>query len=289
MKKPILAILVVVVVIGVAAVGGAYYWRNAIVEAAIERGGTYALGVDTTLGSANLDFGGGSLTIKRLRVANPQGFETPTFIELDRGYLSVETGSLLDDQVEVPELTIEGVRLTIDKHEGKANYEHILENVQRFEQGETSEEVEEPASTKRLVVRKIVIKDIQVSASLLPIGGDLAHTDFEVDEIVLADIGTDHPQGLTLADLSAILTKAILSASLKAGGNLLPGELQKGLTSALGGVGAVGDITVDFSKVVGGETGKVLEDAASKVLDGADKKVGGALKGLTKGLLGEKK
>ena len=79
----------------VACVAVVFVSIDAIARAAIERGSTYALGVPTTLGSANIGFLSGEFTMKDLDVANPDEFDGEYFFQLDEGFLAVSLSAVL--------------------------------------------------------------------------------------------------------------------------------------------------------------------------------------------------
>ena len=87
MKK--LAILVGgLVIVLVAVVVIAFVSIDAIARAGIERGATFALGVPTTLGSANIGILSGEFTMSGLDVTNPEGFDGDYFLQLDEGFVA---------------------------------------------------------------------------------------------------------------------------------------------------------------------------------------------------------
>jgi hypothetical protein len=282
MKKLIKLVFVGGFLLVLVGAGGAYFYRNTIVKTAIEEGSTFALGVETTLDSANLQLGGGSLTMNGLAVANPEGFKDPTFMKLGRGHIEIDAGSLKEKRIEVPILLLENIDLSIDKLDGKANYEAIIDNLSRFDTGDAA-----PAETDFVVVlNEIVIKNVAVTASLLPIGGDLTRATFNIDEIRLEDLRSD--EGLTVPEIVSIVMKALLANVFKAGGGILPDELMNGLGSALGGLGDLGSMGVDLVNT--GADAAV--DAVNKVTDGvvdSSKDVGGSLKDTGKKLFRRKK
>jgi hypothetical protein len=282
----IVAIPVVVIVL----LAAAFALRNHLVKAAIERGGSYALGVETRLDSAKLDFGGGRFSLRGFRVANPEGFAEPWFLEMDRGAVSIEKGSLLGDQVEIPSLRLQGIRLFMDKREGKANYETIVESLQRFETdggGGKAPREEESADAEggKLLIREIAIHDIQVSAELLPLGGELTRSEFTIDEIVLKNVGGGSEEGLSVADVTAIVMKAVLSSALSVGGKVLPDEIESGLGMALGGVADLSGLGIDVVAFTAEGAIDVVGSAAKGVV-GAGKGIGGKIKDLGRGLFG---
>ena len=96
-------------------VGGVWLYSNQIVGKAIERGGTYALGVDTEVGFVRLRLLLGDFAINWLRVDNPPGFDEPSFLTLRRGYVDVEMDTLRRPVVTIPLFTLEGIELALER------------------------------------------------------------------------------------------------------------------------------------------------------------------------------
>ena len=67
----------------------------------IERGASYALGVDTRVGFVRIGLLPGSIRVGSLTVANPQGFESPHFVRIGSARLDVSLGTLREDTVVV--------------------------------------------------------------------------------------------------------------------------------------------------------------------------------------------
>src|SRR5574341_1187206 len=110
MKKLILW-LFIIIVLGLVT---AYFARNTIVAAAIEKGGTYALGVDTHLGSANLALSATSLEINNYEIDNPSGFDSSTFLSIGRGVLDVNSGSVFADTVDIDSLVLQDIEVILE-------------------------------------------------------------------------------------------------------------------------------------------------------------------------------
>jgi len=135
MKKLIKMVAVLLILLVLATVAVAFY-IDTIAKTAIERGATYALGVETTLGSADVGLLSGTFSMGDLTVANPAGFESPYFTHLGQGDVEVALKTLRQETVELPTLTLTDLEIYLDKKEGKANYDVILENLKRFESQE---------------------------------------------------------------------------------------------------------------------------------------------------------
>ena len=128
MKKLIRFVVGLVVVVLVLAVGVVVY-IDKIAKTAIERGASYALGVDTTLGSADVKLLSAAFAMGDLTIANPQGFESPYFTHLGQGDVEVALGTLRQETVQLPTLTLTDLEMHLEKKDGKANYDVILNNL----------------------------------------------------------------------------------------------------------------------------------------------------------------
>lgn len=282
MKK--LAILVGgLVILLVAVVAVVFVSIDAIARAAIERGSTYALGVPTTLGSANIGILSGEFTMKDLDVANPDGFDGDYFFQLDEGFVAVSLGSLRQDTVEIPTLTLTGVRMNLQKKGGRANYTVITENLKRLESGETAGEERNRAEEdgergKNFMIHEIVIRDVHVTVDVLPIGGELTRIEIPIEEVRLTEIGSET---LTTAEVTSRVIKMILAAVVKNGAKL-PADLVDDLGGALRGLADLGNIDISQIADIAGTA-----DTIGKKIETVGKSVDDALKGLGS-LLGDK-
>ena len=245
---------------------------DAIAKAAIERGSTYALGVQTTLGSADIGIFSGEFRMKDLDVANPEGFTSDSFFTLGEGFVAVSLGSLRQDTVELPTLALSGVQMNLEKKGGSSNFGVITDNLKRFESGDTGQPGDPAEPGKNFVIREIVITDINVTVDLLPLGGMLKRIEVPIDEVRLTDVGND---GLTTAEMTALVIKAIMAAVVENAGDL-PADLVNDLGGALGNLVSLKDLgitqTVDIKEL------KEAQDVAKSV-DDAIKSLGGLLGG----------
>lgn len=291
----LVVVLLVVVAIGVVVLFG---YIDRIARVGIEKAGTYALGVPTTLESADVAIFGGSFAMSGLAVANPTGFESPHFLSLGDGGVDVTLGSLREETVELPLLGLSGLDVVLERREGKANYKVILDNLKRLESGEKKTEDPAAESGKRFIVRKVDIQDVAVTVDLLPIGGDLTKVDLSIDEIVLTDVGSESDRGVLLSELSNILVKAILAAIVEKGGNIIPADLLTDLQGGLAQLESLRDLGIDMAADVQGRIdeakGKIdgmkgRLDEAKGDLEDLGKQTDDAMKGLGGLLGGDKK
>ena len=145
-KKLIAVAVVVVVVLIVSLLLGIDY----VAKVGVEQGGTYALGVNTTLGSMDVGIFSGSVEMAELTVDNPPAFDTPHFLALGAGRVAVSLGTLMGEKVVVPELTLTGLSMNLERKGTQSNYNTIFAALKKFESAEQSNSSESKAG-KRFV------------------------------------------------------------------------------------------------------------------------------------------
>ncbi|MCO6437871.1 MAG: hypothetical protein J5J06_12335 [Phycisphaerae bacterium] len=249
---------------------GVVFWIDSIARIGVEKGATYALGVNTTLQSMNLGILSGQAGMSGLDVANPEGFDAPHFVKLGEGNVAVSLGSLMEDTVVVPELILSDLSMNLERKGGKSNYQVILDHLAQLSGGETKPK--QPAETKegkKFIVRRAAINNVDVQVDLLPLGGSLTRVPLHIDRIELTDIGSDSANGVELAQLTGILMRAILTSVVDKGGNLLPADIVNELGKGLQGLGGLGDATVkvvgDVTTMVDGTVRNITEVGAGLV------------------------
>ena len=272
--KLVLKIVAVVVVLVIASVIAAFVWIDQVAKAGVEGGATYALGVDTKLDSMSVGVFSGRVAMTDLRVSNPPGFESPHFMRVDQGGIAVTLGTLMQDKVVLPELTLSGLRLNPIHHQGQANYKTIIDNLKKFESKEGSAAEPGPSRQgKRFVIEKVSIRDVQVEVELLPVGGSLTKVPVVIERLELENVGSDSEKGVLLAELTDVILKGILTAVLNQAGHVLPADIAGELTAGLGRLKGLGDVSV---QVVGEVTAVVVEQVGAvteKLAKGAGKVV----------------
>jgi hypothetical protein len=268
------------VVLGVAFAAFTFY-VDRVVSSAIEKGATYAFGVETRVGLARLSLLTGSLRTGSVRVANPPGFASPHFLEFGSGRLDVSLASLREPVVRVARIHVADVDVVLEKSGGRSNTDVILGNMKRFE-SRGPQEPERRGSGRKLIVDEIVITDVVAHVEWSESLGKLGNVDVAVPEIRLRKIGSG--RGVSTAELANIVTKAVLSGIARQGTNL-PSALRGPLVAELGSltrvpmdvIGATGEsLGSSLDKVPGarravegaGKAGRVVTEKAGRALRG---------------------
>ncbi|MEE9607995.1 MAG: hypothetical protein V3U03_09670 [Myxococcota bacterium] len=251
-------------------------------DSAVSRAATYALGVDTSLDLVLRPISG-RVSVLRLYVANPPGFETTHFLALNRGRFDLHLGSLNEETIVSPLLRLEGVTLSLERRGGRYNYQAILENLKRFESGDDPEsgDAAGEGSGTQFVIRQLeildVVADVDVSESL----GDGGRLHVEVAEIRVANVGGE--RGVSMSELSGIVVKAILGGVAKHSVGLPP-ELSRALHGDLRGLGHVaivvsGHVGSGAAAVAGAAAAGTIDDKVVEQTGKALRGLGGMLRG----------
>jgi len=262
-----------------------------LAKTTIESGGTYALGVETTVDSADVQLMKKAFAMEGLNVASPEGFDS-AFLKL--GSAGVTLDNVSGKVIELPTLSLRDIDVNLLKNDKGSNYGMILDNLKKFESDEdaggTSAGDEE--GELKFVIKTVDIQNVKVHMELTPMGGDLTSLDVDLDKIELHDLGTaGKPIGA--GDLIGIIVKSVLSAAVNKAGDLggNMGALVGDLSNGLGGLSSLGDQGITVMMDVGGQltdvTGDIAKDLgqnAQKAAEEAVENVGKSVEDVTKGL-----
>ena len=264
--KLILKILAVLVVLLLVAVLTVPLWINPVAKTAVEEGGSMALGVPTTLGSISLGLFSGTAELASLNIANPQGFETPHFMNLGSGAVAINLRSIQGDTVEIPRFEIDGLDLYLEKGANGANYKKIIENLEKFsgdgKKGEPrpGEKKDEPG--KKFVIREIIIRNVNVTAKT-----PIATIPLKVEELRMQNVGSEG-EGVDMPKLIALIVSGVLKGVAEQGIGVLPDDISGGLKEGLASLKGLGTLGEDAAKAIekaGGQSSEEIDKAAEKV------------------------
>lgn len=213
MYDPPMKWLVGIVLVFVLLLATLFLLVDRIVAGAIERGGEYALGVETNVGFVSIRPIAGQFGLGGLVVSNPRGFETPHFLRLEGGELELRLRSLTDDPIVVPRLELRGIHLNLEQRQGQTNYSVILDHMGDTES--SGDDVAEQDATS-VVLEEVVIRDVAARVQLLPVAGKLSAVDIEVPDIRLQNVGSG---GEGVPQILAVLTRAVLERVVSQTGN----------------------------------------------------------------------
>lgn len=275
MKKVLIALVVVVLVVVLAVVGiGVFAAANIdkFLKVGIEKGGTYATGVPTTVDTVEVSLTKGTFDMAGFQLANPPGFDTPHFMALSDTSVQMDTGATDMKTITLTSLTLGGIDLILDKGQDPSNYNTILNSLKRFESGEKGPPPAESESI-RVIIETLVIEDVDVRLANMPgvsmLTGDVA---VNIPRIELKNVGKDEPMGM--GEVIGLVVKTVLAASVQAGGGIIPGDVLGELTGGLGSLESLSDMGIEAV----GELGRQIEEQLGGVMDQAGQAIDQARK-----------
>ncbi len=302
----ILAAFVVLLVVLFTIAFTALMFVNSGVVGAVENGGTYALGTTVTLRNADVRPLSGSVTLKGFKIANPTGYTQPTFFYIERAHTRVALATLREPVIEIPELTLEKITLVVEKKDGKANYQALLDHLATVTAklpsgGSTPAPASSPADEKKIIINDLRITEVNIEAQLADAPGPMGEIVKGIStikvptikEIRLQNVGKTGTglggSGVTLSDLTGIIVRAVMGAASDAGAGILPADLLGDMQGNLAKLGNLSELGIGVVGGVGGAAKAATEQAAKAAqgaVDGAAKEGQKALDNVTKGLGG---
>jgi len=286
----LLLVLVVLLVLLVAIAGvAAFSYVDTIAKRAVEKGGTYALGVDTTLGGADVGIMSGTFAMNDLKVANVAGYPAPHFLTLGDASVAISLESLREPTVVLPKLHLDSIDVRLEKKDGAANYNVILDNLKKVSGGSGDKPAPQPApgEEKKFIITDLSITKVVVHVDVFGAGGApaalgnalgaLTKVTVPIDEIKLQNVGKTGDgvagSGVTISQLTNIIVQAVLAAAVENGGGLIPADI---LGDLRGKLASLGDLSKLDLKVLG--DAKATVEDLTKTVDEVQKKVEDAAK-----------
>jgi len=186
-----------------------YLGRNLIVERAVEAGGEYALGVETSLASAEVGLTHGRCELNKYKIDNPEGFEQDNFLTINKFIFDIETGSIFDDAVVIDSFIVDGLVLNLEQNDAKGNYKQILDHIKKLDMNESSEE------ESKVIIKKASFSELTLNTALTIMGKKQQEGSYTVEGFELNNIGGD--EGMTTSQLTAFLVKTLINKALSSG------------------------------------------------------------------------
>jgi len=249
MKKFLLRLLIAIVVLAILAVLAAGLFLDRAIKAGVETIGPKLTKTDVKLESVTLSLFSGSGTFKGLVVGNPEGFKTPSAINVGTASFALEPRSLLADKIIIKSINIQGPEITFETDLRANNLNKILANLQAVAGGGETEpaKANEPAPPKgtkagrKLEVDDFLISGGKIHVSVTALGGQSATV--ALRDIHLPPLGTG-PDGITAAELAQKVLAVIQQEAVQAAGSTVA-DIQKGALYLTKDLGKPGTDTVE--------------------------------------------
>lgn len=221
MKKRYVILLALAVVLS-----GVYYFMpsfETIVKRVVHKYGSAVTGTDVNLEGFNLKLASGEGHIGKITVGNPKNYKQKNALELGGVSVKVNVKTLTDDVIVIESVVVDKPVinyeiLSLTQNNLSQLLENIKANTASAEKAESQEEAAAPkaeskdnASSKKVVIKKFVVRGGEVSVAASA-AADLTKTTVKLPEITLNNIG-EEKKGATVAEtISKVLSKVINTA-----------------------------------------------------------------------------
>jgi len=247
MKKLAIRLLIALLVLIVLAVLAARFFLDGAIRRGVETVGPMVTKVDVKLAGVSLSLLSGSGKITGLVVGNPEGYKTPSAIQVGSASLAVQPGSIFSDKVVIRSVDVQAPEITFETDLKGNNLSKIIANVDETTGGADKAKPSDPTqkkASKKLQVDDFRITGGKIHVSVTALGGQSVTV--PLPEIHLTGLGQG-PEGITAAELTKTVLHSIEKESIKAASGTVTdlskqaaNQLTKGLgTNATGAVESV--------------------------------------------------
>jgi uncharacterized protein involved in outer membrane biogenesis len=218
MKKLAIRLMVALIVLILLAALAVRLFLDGAIRRGVETVGPMVTKVDVKLAGVSLSLLSGSGKIKGLVVGNPQGYKTPSAIQVGSASLAVQPGSIFSDKVVIHSVDVQAPEITFETDLKGNNLSKIMANVDETTGGDKSKP-SDPAQKK--AAKKLQVDDFRITGgkihvSVTALGGQSVTV--PLPEIHLTSLGQG-PDGITAAELTKLVLQSIEKESVKAAGS----------------------------------------------------------------------
>ncbi|HZV35910.1 MAG TPA: hypothetical protein VFB72_15140 [Verrucomicrobiae bacterium] len=227
MKKIIIRVLIGFGVLIVVALLVVFFSLDSIVKAGVERVGPMITKVDVKLGSAQISPFGGSARLTKLFVGNPEGFKSPSAMQVGDIKVGAQMGSLMSQTIVINDINIQNADITLEGGLENNNLTKIMDNVD----GSSAEAGNQPKpknappqpgaskSSKKFIVKDFVMDGtkIHLDVKISALGKTVAvpNTTLPMPPLHIQNIGVKE-NGVTAEQLTQAIMKPLLASVIQA-------------------------------------------------------------------------
>jgi uncharacterized protein involved in outer membrane biogenesis len=238
---------------------------GAIIKTAVTTAGPKLAGVPIQLAKVTVNPLGGLVHIQGLIIGNPQGFNTPSAMELGEFKVNLAMGSLFTDTIVIKQILIDAPQITYEKSLKSSNLSTLQENLAPKGAAAPKAEAAPAPEKKNGAAKKVIIEDFQlngakVNVTITALGGKTMA--LPLPDIKMKDIGKSSGGASPAEVISEVfnsITKAVTEAAAKSvdiGGKALKDAGGAATDAAKGATDAAKGAVDSVKKGLGGLLGK---------------------------------
>jgi hypothetical protein len=218
-----LAVLIVLIALAI------HFFLDGAIKRGVETVGPSLTKVQTKLDSVSLSLLSGSGKINGFLLGNPEGFKTPSAIQVGEASLALEPRSLFGDKIIIHSVNVQSPEITFETDLRANNLSKILANVEAATGGGSTAKPTEPGAAKanrKLQVDDFLISGGKINVSVTTLGKSLT---VPLPEIHLSGLGQG-PDGITAAELTKRVLQAVEKEAIQASSGAVA-DLSKQITN----------------------------------------------------------
>jgi len=226
-KRAILVLLVLLLIAGVII----YLNINRIIKTEVQTQGSSALGVETTLGDADLSLFGGSLSLDQLQVGSPKGFAAAYVMRLEKASVAIHYGQLMDNPIHISSVTLDHPTIVVEQVSGQLNVKAL------GDQASSSSNAPPSAESSSSPPMKLIIDTLEIDSAVVVLHPGIAGMKQEIripiPSMTLHNIGNagGKQEGAGIQDVIMAVINGLVAQAQNA--KDLPGSVGKALGSGV--------------------------------------------------------
>jgi len=210
MKKIIRIVLIIVVVLILLGLLAAHLFLDGAIKRGVETAGPKLTKTDVKLSLVSISLFSGSGKMKGLVIGNPEGFKSPSAIQVGTAGLDLQPRSIFSDKVIIRSIVVEGPEITFESDLKSVNLKKLLNNLEEAtggsEKNPAAPKQPEAKAGKKLEVDDFLIKGGKIHV-VVPVLNQ--STTVNLPEIHLQDLGKGS-DGITAAELSKRILEVVV-------------------------------------------------------------------------------
>lgn len=234
MKKFLLILLTIIILLA-GGICGLYLNLESIVKASVAKYGSQLTGTEVALDGFRLSLRKGEAELKGLRIANPEGYQTPQILSLGSVYVRLDMRSLLKPVIVVEEIRIANPEIAYElKSVAHNNVSDLLAAVNKNAAAKPAADQTDAtrAGTAKPAVssggsaksasssggKKVIINALNITGGKVSLGatfgGKGAAASVPLPAVTLKDIGREKgSQGKGIIETASLILKKILDTA----------------------------------------------------------------------------
>ncbi len=278
MKKFLLILLTIIILLA-GGICGLYLNLESIVKASVAKYGSQLTGTEVALDGFRLSLRKGEAELKGLRIANPEGYQTPQILSLGSVYVRLDMRSLLKPVIVVEEIRIANPEIAYElKSVAHNNVSDLLAAVNQNAAAAAKPAADQTDATRAGTAKpavssggsaksasssggkKVIINALNITGGKVSLGatfgGKGAAASVPLPAVTLKDIGREKgSQGKGIIETASLILKKILDTAYDT-------AVRQGLNSL---------------KDIAGESADTLKGTAENLKNSAKELLGGLL------------